>query len=102
MNILCTICARSGSKGVPNKNIKPLLGKPLIGYTIEQALNTKLFSEVVVSTDSEEILKQAKKFGAECWFLRPKELSGDLAPKLPAIQHAVKTAESKYKKKYKS
>ena len=101
MNILCTICARSGSKGVPNKNIKPLLGKPLIGYTIEQALNTKLFSEVVVSTDSEEILKQAKKFGAECWFLRPKELSGDLAPKLPAIQHAVKTAESKYKKKYK-
>ena len=51
MNILCTICARSGSKGVPKKNIKPLLGKPLIGYTIEQALSSKLFSEVVVSTD---------------------------------------------------
>ena len=101
MNILCTICARSDSKGVPNKNIKPLLGKPLIGYTIEQALNTNLFSEVIVSTDSEEILNQAKTFGAGCWFLRPKELSGDLAPKLPAIQHAVKTAESKYKKKYK-
>ena len=60
MNILCTICARSGSKGVPNKNIKPLLGKPLIGYTIEQALNVKLFSEVIVSTDSEEISNQAK------------------------------------------
>ena len=100
MNILCTICARSGSKGVPKKNIKPLLGKPLIGYTIEQALSSKLFSEIVVSTDSKEISKQAINFGAKCWFLRPKELSGDSAPKLPVIRHALENAEIKYKKKY--
>jgi CMP-N,N'-diacetyllegionaminic acid synthase len=89
MRILCTICARGGSKGVSNKNIKLLHGKPLIAHTIEQALNTKLINRVVVSTDSEEIVNIAKRHGAEVPFIRPSDLATDYTPKLPVIQHAV-------------
>ena len=52
MKVLCTICARKGSKGVPNKNVKEILGKPLIAFSIEQALESNLFDKIVVSTDS--------------------------------------------------
>lgn len=89
MSVLCTICARGGSKGVPGKNIRELLGKPLIAYTIEQALRSDLIDRVVVSTDSEEISEVAKSLGAEVPFLRPAHLANDKAPKLPVIQHAV-------------
>ena len=54
MRVLCTICARQGSKGVPNKNVKEILGKPLIAFSIEQALESNLFDKIVVSTDSDE------------------------------------------------
>ncbi|MDC1332889.1 acylneuraminate cytidylyltransferase family protein [Gammaproteobacteria bacterium] len=100
MNNICTICARGGSKGVPNKNIKLLNGIPLITYTIQQAIQSKLFSKVVVSTDSQKIANVALAAGAECWFLRPKYLSLDKASKLDAIRHAVSKAESKFNTSY--
>ena len=100
MKILCTICARAGSKGVKSKNLKMLLGRPLISYTIEQALNSKLFELVVVSTDSKRIAKLAKKQGVECWFLRPKYLAKDSSPKLPVIKHALEKAEKRYSTRF--
>lgn len=100
MNILCTICARGGSKGVPNKNIKLLNGLPLIAHTIEQAIETRLFDHIVVSTDSKEIAEVAVNSGAECWFLRPAILSTDKASKLDAIRHAVNEAETRFNQCY--
>jgi len=91
---------RGGSKGVPNKNLRNLRGKPLMAYTIEQALLSNLFEHVVVSTDSENIAEEARKYGAEAWFLRPAELATDFAPKLPAIRHALKEAEKHYNCQY--
>jgi CMP-N,N'-diacetyllegionaminic acid synthase len=96
MSILCTICMRGGSKGVPNKNLRILNGKPLMAHTIEQALESGLSKFVVVSTDSERIAAIAKEFGAVAWFLRPSELATDDAPKLPVIRHALKEAENYY------
>lgn len=92
-NILVTICARGGSKGLPGKNIKPLLGKPLIAHTIEQALNWGKATHVVVSTDSEEIAEVARKHGALVPFMRPQILSTDASGKLPVITHALKECE---------
>ena len=92
----CFIFARGGSKGFPNKNIKLLNGIHLITYTINQAIQSKLFSKIVVSTDSQKIANAALAAGAECWFLRPKYLSSDKASKLDAIRHAVIKAESKF------
>ena len=100
MNKLCTICARSGSKEVPKKNIKILCGKPLIGYTIEQAIDSNLFTSIAVSTDSNEIAKIAEQFGIKVWFLRPKELSGDSTPKIDVIKNALFMAEKKFELKY--
>jgi CMP-N,N'-diacetyllegionaminic acid synthase len=99
-SILCTICARGGSKGVKNKNIRLLNGKPLIGYTIEIAKETKLFDHIIVSSDSEEIISNAKKFGAEVIFKRPDELSQDNTAKLPVIQHALLESEKYFNKKF--
>ena len=78
--ILCIIPARGGSKGLPGKNIKPLLGKPLIGWTIEQAKASKYISEIFISTDSREIADVAEQFGVSVPELRPAELSGDNSP----------------------
>jgi len=100
MKVLCTICVRKGSKGVPGKNLKEILGKPLIAFSIEQALESNLFDKIVVSTDSEEIKKIAKKYGAECWFSRPAELCKDDSAKLPAIQHALRESEKKFNCKF--
>ena len=94
--ILCTICMRGGSKGVSDKKLRNLHGKPLMAYTIEQALQSGLFEHVVVSTDSDEIAEMAKTYGAEAWFLRPVELGTDEAPKLPVIRHASLEAEKHY------
>ena len=89
MNILALIPARGGSKGLPRKNIKPLLGKPLIGWTIEQANNSKYIDKVIVSTDDEEIAKISKEYDAEVPFLRPKELARDDSPTIDTITHAI-------------
>ncbi len=82
------VFARGGSKGLPNKNIREFKGKPLIAYSIDFALNSKLIDDVVVSTDSEEIAEIAKKFGATVPFLRPSELAQDSSPEAKAWQHA--------------
>ncbi len=79
MRNIAIIPARSGSKGLPDKNIKDLNGKPLMAYSIEAALNSNLFDEVMVSTDSEKYAEIAKKHGASVPFLRSEELSGDKA-----------------------
>jgi N-acylneuraminate cytidylyltransferase/CMP-N,N'-diacetyllegionaminic acid synthase len=97
---LCTICARGGSKGVKNKNLRDLLGKPLLAYTLLQAKATGLFDAVAVSSDSPEILETAKKWGADHLILRPAELATDHAPKLPAIQHAAREVEKITGKSY--
>lgn len=92
-NILCTICCRGGSKGVKNKNIRPLLGKPLLAYTIEQAQKSQIFNHIVLSTDSKEIAEVGKYYGAEVFFLREEKLATDKAGKLPVIQDALNRSE---------
>ena len=89
MSTLATICARGGSTGVPRKNILPLLGKPLIQYTIEQAQACPLIDHIYVSTDDEEIAEVARQAGAQVPFLRPAEMATPTAPKIPVIQHLV-------------
>ena len=74
MNILCSICARGGSKEIPNKNIKILNGKPLLFYTIEQAKKSRIFDKILISTDSEIIKNLAIKYGAEYICKRPNAL----------------------------
>ncbi|WP_422082735.1 pseudaminic acid cytidylyltransferase [Ulvibacterium sp.] len=79
MASLCIIPARGGSKRIPGKNIKPFLGKPIIAYSIEAAITSKLFDEIMVSTDDREIAEIAKGFGAKVPFLRSKQNSDDFA-----------------------
>ena len=100
MKNLCTICMRGGSKGVPNKNLRELHGIPLMAYTIGQALESGLFENVVVSTDSETIAETAKSFGAEAWFIRPDEMATEEAPKLPVIRHAFMESEKYYRQQF--
>ena len=100
MSILCTICARGGSKGIKNKALKKILGKPLIYYTIKQALNAKVFDKILLSTDSKKIQKIGKQYGIESWLLRPTNLSTDNVSKLKVIRHAFLSAEKYYKKKF--
>lgn len=88
MKILAIIPARGGSKGILNKNIKPLNEKPLIGYTIEQAKNSKLIDKVVVSTDNEKIKKVSLDFDAQV-IDRPNELATDEALSEPVLFHAL-------------
>ena len=75
MKPICLIPARGGSKGIPRKNIKPLNKKPLIAHTIQACKNSKIFSDVIVSTDDKEIAEISQKYGAKIPFLRPKKLS---------------------------
>ncbi|OIP53443.1 MAG: pseudaminic acid cytidylyltransferase [Helicobacteraceae bacterium CG2_30_36_10] len=84
------IPARGGSKRIPRKNIKDFFGKPLIAYSIQAALESKLFDKIIVSTDDEEIAKIAKEYGAEVPFLRPKELSDDYTTSGQVIEHTLK------------
>ena len=93
MKRLCTICARGGSKGIVNKNIRELGGKPLLAHSLEQARESRLFEKIAVSSDSQDILDVAQKWGASLLIRRPDQLAGDLAPKLPAIRHCVEEAE---------
>lgn len=90
MKILGIITARGGSKGIPGKNIKLLLGRPLIWYTIDAAKKSGALDKIILSTDDEEIAKVAKSCGVDVPFTRPKELAEDKTPTLPVLQHAVK------------
>ena len=96
MNIVCVIGARGGSKGLPGKNIRPLLGKPLIAWSIEQARACPEISRVVVSTDSEAIANVAREYGADVPFMRPASLAADTAGKWSVWQHALDACEHHY------
>lgn len=91
--ILAIIPARGGSKGIPNKNIKNLKGKPLIAWTIGCAIESKVFSKIIVSTDSEEIAKVSRKYGADVPFMRPSQLATDSAKGMDVIIHAMEWFE---------
>lgn len=96
--VLGIIPARGGSKGVPGKNIRLVLGKPLISYSIECGLECPSIDHLIVSTDSQEIADIARKCGADVPFIRPKELAGDTVPMLPVLQHAITVTEKQYDK----
>ena len=93
MTTICVIGARGGSKGLEGKNIRPLLGKPLIAWTIEQAHACAAIDRVIVSTDDDEIARIAREYRAEVPFIRPSELSGDGVGKWEVWQHALREAE---------
>ena len=88
-NIVAIIPARSGSKGVKDKNIKHLYGHSLLEWSINAAMRSKLIDRVFVSTDSEEYARLAVEYGAEVPFLRPKKISGDAASDLDFVIHAI-------------
>ena len=89
-SIVALIPARAGSKRVPNKNVRPLAGHPLIAYTIAAALQSEIFSAVVVSTDSEQYADIVRYYGAEVPFLRPLEFAGDLSPDIEWVEYTLK------------
>ena len=90
---ICTICARGGSKGVPGKNLRPLNGRPLIEYTIEQARLSGRFDVIAVSSDDDRILEAASAAGNVNLVRRPDHLASDAARKVDAITHCVQTTE---------
>jgi len=87
--VCAIILARSGSKGLKNKNLRDLDGKPLISFTINDAKKSKYINKIIVSTDSKEIAKVANEYGAETPFLRPRELSSDLVTSEESLRHAL-------------
>jgi N-acylneuraminate cytidylyltransferase len=98
-SIVALVPARAGSKRVPDKNIRPLSGHPVIAYTIAAALDSKIFTDVIVSTDSELYAEIVKYYGAEVPFLRPPELAGDQSPDIEWLEYTLdrlQTAGRKY------
>jgi len=91
MKVLAIVPARGGSKGLPGKNIRPLLGKPLLAYTAEAARASGVVDRVVLSTDSEEIAAAGRQVGLEVPFMRPATLAADDTPMLPVVEHVVST-----------
>ena len=89
MSTIAVITARGGSKRIPRKNVKPFLGKPIIAYSIEAALDSGIFDEVMVSTDDEEIAEIAKKYGATVPFFRSEETSGDFATTADVLKEVI-------------
>ncbi|WP_319525417.1 acylneuraminate cytidylyltransferase family protein [uncultured Desulfosarcina sp.] len=92
--VLCVIPARGGSKRLPRKNIKILVGLPLIAYTIKAVQNCHSVTDYLVSSEDEEILEYAKKYGAPVPFVRPKKLSEDNVRNIDVIYHALKFMEN--------
>ena len=98
--VLAVVPARGGSKGVPRKNLLQIGNRSLVGLSVEVALNSERLAETVVSTDDVEIQKEAISAGARCPFLRPAELSGDLAMTFPVVMHALQYMESELQVKF--
>lgn len=88
---IAIIPARGGSKRIPKKNIREFAGKPAISYAIEAAINATIFSEIIVSTDDQEIAEISKKFGASIIISRPQSLADDVTPTVPVIAHAIES-----------
>ena len=95
MKILSIIPARGGSKGIPKKNICKLNGKPLLSYSIKNALESKLVNRVVVSTDDDAIAKISKRYGAEVPFIRPKNFSKDSSSSIDVVKHVLQELNDK-------
>ena len=95
MKSLAIITARGGSKRIPRKNIKDFLGKPIIAYSIEAALESGVFDEVMVSTDDEEIAAIARKFGANVPFMRSEATSNDYATSADVINEVIEKYSEK-------
>lgn len=93
MKTICSICVRKGSKGVRNKNLKLLMGRSLLSYTVEHAVQAGIFDYIAVSSDSAEFLKEAKKYGANLLIERPEVLALDTTPKLDVIKHCLIESE---------
>jgi N-acylneuraminate cytidylyltransferase len=89
LKILAIVPARGGSKGLPNKNILPLAGHPLIAYSIEAGKQSKYIDRVLVTTDSEAIAEASRKYGADVPFMRPAHLAADLSTDVEAFMHAL-------------
>ena len=100
MRVLGIIPARGGSKGVPDKNIRPLGGKPLLVYTAEQALAARLLTRVVLSTDDLRIAEVGRAAGVEVPFMRPAALATDEAKSLPVVLHALEWVEAQEGQEY--
>lgn len=94
--MICIIPARGGSKRIPGKNIKDFLGKPLIAYSIEAALDSKVFNDVIVSTDDEAIANVARDFGASVPFFREASLSDDYATSTDVIKDAIRRVNFRF------
>ena len=95
MRVLAVIPARGGSKSVPRKNLQDLAGRPLVAHMIGHALAVPAITDIVVSTDDEEIADIARRYGAQVPFLRPPELAGDHMPSWPAVRHALQEMENR-------
>ncbi len=100
MKNLAIIPARGGSKRIPRKNIKDFLGKPIIAYSIEVAIQSGLFEEVMVSTDDEEIAEVAKKYGASVPFMRSKKTADDFATTIDVLNEVVNTYKEKHQQTF--
>jgi len=96
MSRLAVICARAGSKGITNKNLRILGGVPLIVHTIRQAQACNLFDAIAVSSDSDDILSIASEYGVQHLVSRPCEFATDVAPKIPAIRHCCESVERSF------
>lgn len=94
--ILALITARGGSKGIPDKNIKLLCGKPLIAWSIEEAKKSKYIDRLILSSDSEKIIKVAKEWGCDVPFVRPEELAFDTSSSIDVILHAIENIDDKF------
>jgi N-acylneuraminate cytidylyltransferase len=100
MKNLAIIPARGGSKRIPRKNIKDFLGKPIMSYSIETALHSGLFDEVMVSTDDEEITQIALQYGAKVPFMRSKETANDFAPTVEVLKEVEKEYRNQFHKEF--
>lgn len=102
MNLLITLCARGGSKGIPGKNIRPLNGKPLIGYSIEtaQRFGKSFNADIALSTDDDQIREAASAFGIKSIYQRPVHLATDTAGKIETIENLLLYEEKTRNKKY--
>lgn len=94
--ILAIIPARAGSKRIPDKNILPIAGKPLIAWTIEAARKSKYLDRIIVSTDDQKIKKISEEYGAEVPFIRPHHLATDEAGSVDVIKHAISTIKGQF------
>ena len=93
--IIAVIPARGGSKRIPKKNIKNFNGKPIIAYSIEAAIKSNIFDQVIVSTDCEDIAKVAKEYGANVPFIRPKDISDDFTGTNAVVRHAIEQSKDR-------